>query len=182
MSDERFQNEMKHLYALRDLLEQDTRLPLRLRIERGSLDFREFSLKLSGISAFVADPCSTGQSTAPAFSLNFRVPEGYPFSTIPNISFGEPVPLHPHIWTDGRICWGTAWNPRPDLQLSHWLVHVVEYLQYSQGDQSTLDINRNSLANRDALHCWDAHRKDLGRYVPPIDLARLRLHVARTCG
>ncbi len=182
MSDERFENEIKQLNRLKTLLEQDSILPLRFDLERLSLDFRRFKLTIRGIKSLISNPNSGSSNTASTFIITVQVPSGYPWNAIPDIRFQQPIPFHPHVWPDGRICWGTANAPQPDLALADWIRGVVEYLQYNQDQGSLLRINPDSPANREATDWWQRNVASLSRYVPPIDIARLRRWIERSRG
>lgn len=180
MSD-RFTNEITQLTRLKVVLDSDSVLPLRFDIQRLSLDHRRFKLIIRGIQSLIRNPSfSSSSATANSFTLMVTVPLGYPWTQIPDIKFQDPVPFHPHIWQDGRVCWGTSNTPQPDLTLSDWLYNVIEYLQYNQG--ALLRMNPYSPANRDALEWWQGNKQSISRYVPPIDMARLRLWIDRLRG
>mmetsp|Transcript_6960 Transcript_6960/g.21168 ORF Transcript_6960/g.21168 Transcript_6960/m.21168 type:complete len:157 (+) Transcript_6960:267-737(+) len=47
------------------------------------------------------------------YFLKFRFPEDYPFEP-PEITFKEPAPRHPHVYTNGHICLNIlfdGWSP-----------------------------------------------------------------------
>lgn len=177
---ERFSNEIAQLARLKVVLDSDTVIPLRFDIQRLSLDHRRFRITIRGIQSLIRNPSSSPSSaTANSFVIVVDVPSGYPWSQIPKIRFESPIPFHPHIWADGSICWGTQNNPQPDLTLSDWLYQIIEYLQYSN---ELLQINPNSPANTDARNWWQANRNSVSRYVPRIDMARLRSWIDRLRG
>jgi len=180
MSD-RFTNEITQLTRLKAVLDRDSVLPLRFDIQRLTLDHRRFKLTIRGISSLIRNPSfSSSPATANSFTLIVNVPSGYPWHQIPDIRFQEPFPFHPHIWPDGRVCWGTSNTPQPDLTLSDWLYNVIEYLQYNR--EALLRMNPNSPANQAALEWWKGNKQSISRYVPPIDMARLRLLIDRLRG
>lgn len=182
MSDERFKNEINHLFKLRSVLENDLFLPIRFDIERSSLDFRRFKLTVRGIKSLISNPDSGSSNTATAFAITVEVPLGYPWTAIPDIRFQKNIPFHPHVWSDGRICWGSGSAPQPDLALADWIRGVLEYLQYNQDQGSFLQINPNSPANKEAMDWWQRNKDNISRYVPKINMARLRSWIDRTRG
>lgn len=167
MSDERFENEIKQLNRLKTLLEQDSILPLRFDLERLSLDFRRFKLTIRGIKSLISNPSSGSSNTASTFIITVKVPSGYPWYAIPDIRFQQPISFHPHVFPDGRICWGTDNNkPQPDLFLADWIRGVVEYLQYNQDQGSLLKMNPSSPANGTAMDWWQTNARNISDYVP----------------
>jgi ubiquitin-protein ligase len=174
-TDPRFTREIAQLPRLQGLLATDTVLPLRIEFERKSLDSRHSTIKLQGVSGLVRNPTETKNATSSTFTIDLRVPSAYPWHAIPQIQFVGTVPFHPHVFRDGRICWGTADKPQPDLMLVDWLARVVEYLQFNQS--SLIGINPNSPANGEALRWWQSNSSRISRYVPPVDLGRLRFWV-----
>jgi ubiquitin-protein ligase len=175
MSDVRFQNEIQQLARLGRLLSQDARLTLRLQLEPRSVRWREFVLKIDGISGLVI--AVSGPYPSTSFAVYVRVPSAYP-AEIPKFQFLEPVPFHPHVWPSGAICWGSQqMRPRPDLMLIDWVRSLIDYLQFSQ--DADIVINRNSPANRAALIWYEANGARLRHYVPRIDMARLRVWLDR---
>ncbi|MGH2531798.1 MAG: ubiquitin-conjugating enzyme E2 variant [Thermomicrobiales bacterium] len=171
-ADVRFQREIAQIPRLQKLLEADQVLPLRLAFERQSLDLRRSRVTMRGLRSIVAEPGVLRGGDADVFTITLAVPPEYPWSRIPDIRFIGNIPFHPHVWTHGGICWGTAHTPQPDLMLVDWLVRIVEYLQFNQS--SLIGINQTSPANGAAMRWWQRHARDIARYVPPIDLARLR--------
>jgi len=167
---------------LKQLLDHDTILPLRLRVDPLNLDWRRFRLTITGITSLTNNPDSSRSPTSPAVALPVEVPLGYPESRIPDIRFESPIPFHPHIWPDGRICWGTQDRPQFDLTLADWVRGVIEYLQYSQGEGSLFHIDSTSPANAQALAWWQRNRSRINRYVTPIDMARLRFWINQSRG
>lgn len=180
--EDRFMNEINHLLRFKKVLDHDEVLPVRLEIKRLSLDFRHFRLTIRGLQSLVKNPSVHSSPTADVFVLEVRVPPSYPWDAIPDFRFQNPVPFHPHIWPNGRICWGTSTVPQPDLALADWVRAVIEYLQYNQDPGSALRINPDSPANPEALRWWQQNRNSLRRYVPPIDMGRLRRWVDQTRG
>ena len=179
MSD-RFNNEIAHLARLKILLDSDTVLPLRLGIQRLSLDHRRFKLEIKGMSSIILDPSLSSSAISRSFNLLVNVSLAYPWSEIPNIRFQDPIPFHPHIWEDGRICWGTSNDPQPDMMLADWVRSVVDYLQYHR--DSLLQVNMNSPANHDALAWWENHRNEISAFIPAINRARLINLIERSRG
>jgi ubiquitin-protein ligase len=174
-SDPRIGREIAQIPRLQHLLASDTVLPLRMSFERKSLDSRHSTIRFDGIQSMITDPGRSRRPTSSTFLIDLRVPSGYPWSAIPQIQFLDAVPFHPHVFRDGRICWGTADTPQPDLMLVDWIARVVEYLQFNQA--SLIGINPNSPANSEALAWWRKNGASVARHVPPIDLARLRFWV-----
>lgn len=168
---DRFPNDLKHLLTLKELLDGDQVLPVRIHLERQSLDFRRFTLTLSGVEGL-----AIGTNTfckVSSFLVWVEVPPGYPKSAPPNICFIEPIPFHPHVWTNGVICWGEELrNPQPNMFLVDWFKELVKYIAYEESK-----INSGSPANGQALDWWQQHRRSLGRYVAPLDMPRLRFWV-----
>ena len=182
MSDERFKNEITQLTRLKNILQSDVVLPLRFDIQPLGLGYRRFKLTITGITSLVMNPGSSALRTANTFTVNVEVPLGYPWTAKPEIRFEPPLPFHPHIWPAGSICWGSGNNPNPDLTLADWIRGVVEYLQYNQDQASLLRMNPSSPANREAMQWWQSQRGSVSRYVPPIDMARLRVWINQTRG
>lgn len=176
---DRFYNELKQLHNLAGMLEANSGLRVSLSVKRLTLDFRSFGVNLSGLRSLVKKPPSVSQlqdAVSDSFNVLFSVPRDYPFSK-PDIKFDRPIPFHPHIWRDGRICWGTLGDPRASQQdwitrmLVGWVGAIVEYLQYEEG---TIRINSGSPANSEAMDWWRSHSKDIRKYVPAIDMAKFR--------
>lgn len=182
MSDERFKNEISQLIKLKTILEKDSILPLRFDVERLSLDYRRFKLTIRGIKSLVSNPDSSSLSTGSSFIIIVQVPSGYPLTAIPDIRFQQPIPFQPHVFTDGRICWGSGSVPQFDLTLADWIRGVVEYLQYNQDQGSLFKIGPTSPANKEAMDWWQRNQRNISRYVPPIDIGRLRLWINRSRG
>ncbi|MCX5799942.1 MAG: hypothetical protein NTX17_00935 [Candidatus Eisenbacteria bacterium] len=179
--DDRLNNEMVRLRRLKTILDAESDIPLRLRIEGQSLDLRQFKLIIKGIRSLVSNPDSNRNHTADVFVITVRVPSGYPWVAVPDMRFMAPVPFHPQIWPDGTICWGLGY-PQPDLCVVDWVRGVVEYLQYNQDMESLLKINALSPANRAAMQWWTANANRISKYVPPVDLVRLRSLIDQTRG
>jgi ubiquitin-protein ligase len=180
--DDRFSTEITSLQRLKVLLDKDTTLPIRFELERMSLDFRRFRLAFRGIQSIVKNPSLGSDATASVFTVEVQVSSGYPWSQIPQIKFLPPVPFHPHVWSDGRICWGTNNEAMPDLSLADWTRGVIEYLLYNQDGGSLLRINPDSPANREALAWYQRNRGRITTYVPSQDLGRLRTWIDRCRG
>ncbi len=182
MLEERYRREIQHLLRLKEILEHDTVLPLRIEIRRQSLGFRRFIVTITGIRSVVLPRSGVEPSTANRFVVEVSVPSGYPHNAIPHIRFQAPIPYHPHVYRSGEICWGTGNTPQLDLWLADWIRAVIEYLQYNQDPGSALRINPRSPANGEALRWWRQHQRSLRRYVPPIDMGRLRRWIDATRG
>lgn len=180
--DERFKNELSHLSKLKAVLDKDSILPLRLGIERQSLDFRRFRLTIEGIRSLANNPAVHSSPVASTFVITVRIPSGYPWTEIPDIRFEQPILFHPHVYSDGRICWGDGNDPQPDLTIADWVYRVVEYLQYNRDEGSHLRINLNDPANGAARDWWRQSRGNISRYVPAIDTGRLRAWIDRSRG
>lgn len=174
-SNSRVTREIAQIPRLQSLLASDTVLPLRISFERKSLDSRHSLIKIDGITSIVANPNNKRRHTSDSFGIDLRVPTAYPWEAIPQIQFVGKPPFHPHVFRDGRICWGSADTPQPDLMLVDWLARVVEYLQFNQS--SLIGMNPASPANNEALTWWMSNKAGVARYVPPIDLGRLRFWV-----
>jgi len=177
VTDVRFKREMDHLLRLKTILDSDTILPLRFDVEPLSLDLRRSKITIKGIRSLTGNPDQTAACTGDRFTITMEVPQGYPWNAIPNIRFGSPVPFHPHVWTNGGICWGTANAPQPDRWLADWFRGVVEYLQYNQDPVSMLRINPDSPANSSAMVWWQSKGSSISRYVTSIDMSRLRFWI-----
>lgn len=182
MSDEAVRREIEHLKRLQQLLAMDIQLPLRIDIKEEGLSGRKLNITISGIRGLVDSPDRSSSPARANFQLSMEIPPGYPDHSIPNIRFLSPVPFHPHIYTHGGICWGTANAPQPNLWLADWLRLLVEYLQYNQDPAVMLGIDRTSPANGDALSWWAQSGRSISRYVPRIDLARLQNLINRSRG
>jgi ubiquitin-protein ligase len=174
----RFKNELESLLLFKRVLDGDNVLPVRLEIERMSLDYRRFKVVINGIKSLTANEDGTRAGTGTAFNILVEVPPGYPFTAIPNIRFQDPIPFHPHVFDHGGICWGTANYPQPDLSLADWIRQVLEYLTYNK--DSLIKMNPNSPANRAALDWWQLNKLMISSYVTSIDMSRVRLLVNRT--
>jgi ubiquitin-protein ligase len=174
----RFKNELENLLLFKRVLDGDNVLPVRLEIERMSLDYRRFKVVINGIKSLTANKDGTRAGTGTAFKILVEVPPEYPFTAIPNIQFQDTIPFHPHVYTDGRICWGTVNSPQPDLSLADWIRQVLEYLTYNK--DSIIKMNPNSPANRTALDWWQSNKLMISSSVTSIDMSRVRLLVNRT--
>lgn len=180
--DERYQNEINHLMKIKTILDQDVNLTLRFEIERLSLDFRRFKVTIRGLQSLINNPNNSTRPVSDNFQIIVEVPSGYPWLAIPNIKFNPPIPFHPHIHKDGRICWGETYNsPQPDLTIVDWIRGVVEYLQYNQDEGSFLRIG-GSPANSAAMDWWIENSKNLECYIPKINLRRFITWIDRTRG
>jgi ubiquitin-protein ligase len=173
MIGERYKNEIIQLLRLKKVLDGETKLPLRFDLERLSVDSRKFKLTIRGITSLINIPRSGSTYTASTFILTVEIPSGYPQTAIPDIRFQQPIPFHPHIHSDGRICWGTGNEPQIDLNLLDWFRVVIEYLQYYQDQSSRFKMNSSSPANTTARDWWRNNSSTISRYVPPIDISRL---------
>lgn len=180
--DERFKNELSHLSRLKAVLDNDSILTLRLGIERQSLDFRRFRLTIEGTRSLVNNPTVDSSPVASTFAVTVEIPSGYPWTKIPDIRFEQPIPFHPHVYPTGAICWGTGNDPQPDLTLADWVYLLVEYLQYNQDEGSHLRMNISDSANGAAGAWLDHNRRNISRYVPTINMPRLRAWVDRSRG
>lgn len=182
MSDEDVKKEVRHLERLKKDLDADMRVPLRFDIQRGGIGDRRLEITIRGIRSLVDDPSRTSDCVRATFTITVEIPPGYPWTEMPDIRFKSPIPFHPHIYTDGRICWGSTNKANPDFVLADWFRGVVEYLQYSQDPGSMLILNPNSPANSHAMQWWKGNRGTVTKYVPPIDMARFRALVDRSRG
>ena len=173
MNEKRFQNELRQLRRLKDLLDGDIVLPLRIQIERKSLDSRKLEVTLTGITSLVGP----SHQSCSSFTLSTEISPEHP-NVNPTFRFLPPIPFHPHVWIDrGAICWGTRNTLQKDLCLVDWVLGVIEFLQFNQDVGCFLVIDRNSLANKDAWNWLESNKRNLARYVPRIDMARLRYFV-----
>lgn len=166
----RVNNEIVMLMRLAEIIRLDPELPVALDVTHDpDRNMLRLQLDIVGLALLGNDP-----KPVPRFTVSVRLPSDYPLSA-PEFKFDHPVPFHPHVWRDGRICWGTALNrPRPDLMLVDWVRGVFDYLQFSQDPASLLLIDPSSPANVQALHWYNSNRASLLKYVPPIDMARFR--------
>lgn len=178
MGEQRFRNELKQLLRLKTLLDGDKVLPLRFEITSESLNLRRFRLTLRGVTSLVEN----SSRTADRFTLLVEVPDAYPESRIPKISFVDPKPFHPHVHPWGEICWGTRYSPQIDLFLVDWFRGVIEYLQYDQDGGSLLRIDARSPANNAAMNEWLADPQRIYALIKPLDLPRFRYWINRSRG
>lgn len=180
--DERFNTEIRHLLKIKSILDADSILPLRFEVERKSLDFSRFELTIKGIQSLIGNPSLGSSAIGDTFLVAAEIASGYPWSAVPGLRFRSPIPFHPHIWPDGRLCWGSGGTPQPDLALADWIRGIIEYLQYNQEEGSMWKIDANSPANPGAMEWWKRNRGNLSRYIRPIDMARLRAWIDRSRG
>lgn len=180
---ERIKNELRHLQRVKSILDIDHIIPLRLDIVERGLTSRQLVVTISGIQSLIKNPDSSTQPTAATFTVLIELSSGYPWTAMPTIQFGSPVPFHPHVFASGNICWGKQYaNPQPSLALADWIRGVVEYLQYNQEPGGFLDINANDPANTEASAWWKKNSRSISRYVLPIDMARLRFWIDQARG
>lgn len=177
MYEERIRVEVAQLLKLKRLLDADRVLPLRFDAERRSLNSRDWALVIRGIES----PTSATSRVA-QFNVSLHVAQGYPWTAMPKIAFDGPVPFHPHIFPDGRICWGSGSKAQPDLTLVDWFRGLIEYLQHNQDSGSLYQVNPNSPANQEALTWWQRNRRQISKVVPPIDMDRLRFWISQCRG
>lgn len=183
MSVDRYKQEYLQLSRLVQLLNADTNVPIRLAIQPEDLSRRKFKLRISGMRSLVANPDSNSAPARATFNLRVSIPPGYPSRESPDIWFEDPIPFHPHVFLDGRICWGTAWRAQRNLMLADWIRGVIEFLEYYQDPGSSFGINEDSPANPEAMSWWHGHRDSIARYVPPVrSLSRFRLLIDRAKG
>jgi len=180
MGDIRFDNEIKHLLRLKQILDYDKVLPLRFNIQRKSLNFRLFEISINGITSLVENPEKSTKFQSSTFNTTWNIPVGYPWTAIPYIIFSKPIPFHPHVFNSGGICWGSISTAQPDYTLADWFRCVIEYLVLNKN--TLIRINSSSPANQEATHWWMRNLKELSSYVSTIDMARLRYWVDRTRG
>jgi len=180
MGDIRFDNEIKHLIRLKQIIDNDNILPLRFNIQRKSLNFRLFEISINGITSLVESPEISANFHSSNFNTTWNIPVGYPWTAIPNIIFNKPIPFHPHVFRSGGICWGSLSTAQPDYTLADWLRCVIEYLV--QNKNTLIRINTSSPANHEATLWWSRNISNLNRYVSTIDLARFRYWIDRTRG
>lgn len=172
----RYINEIRQLNTLKNLLERDKTLPIRIDLEFENLARTIFKITINGITSLIANPLNNN-STANKFLIRVKVATD-PFREIPIITFLDPIPFHPHIYTNGSICWGTLNTPQPDKVLLDWLYNIIEYLLYTD---TLLIINVNSPANREAVELWQNNRNKILENVSKINMERLRylIQIAR---
>lgn len=180
MNDIRLENELKHLTRLKNILDKDTILPIRFEIQKKSLDFRTFSITITGIKSLIKNPKLTSNYSAQRFNTTWNIPIGYPWTRYPNIIFVSPIPYHPHIYTSGAICWGSLSGPQPDYALADWFRFIIEFLVINEN--SLMKINTNSPANHDATKWWKSNNYLLYKYITRLDMPRLRFWIDRTRG
>lgn len=177
MASVRVANEIKQLQRLKRVLDADTRLPLRFDLSSLTVEFTDFRLTIRGLTSPIS---STG--SADVFKTRWSLPTGYPVAFGPNICFETPIPFHPHVWTSGRICWGSLNGPQREMYLMDWFRSIVEFLQYNQDSTALIKIDSRSPANSDALSWWTQRRARIGGVVPPIDVPRLRFLIEQCRG
>lgn len=95
-----------------------------LRLKRLSRELKELANNPpAGINLLEFDDlesCNVKMEGAPeslyhgeSFTLNFKFPPTYPLDS-PEVIFLKPVPVHPHIYSNGHICLSIlydAWTP-----------------------------------------------------------------------
>lgn len=180
MADQRLDNEKKHLLRLKVVLDKDAALQVRFEIIPLSLDYRTFRIVINGIKSLIFNPQVTTKYSSSSFNTIWRIPSGYPWEAIPNIQFENPIPFHPHVWKDGRICWGTQNKAQPDYVLADWLRCLIEYLAFNQN--SLIQMNTGSPANSEANDLWKSNKSIIQRNISVIDMNRLRFWIDHSRG
>jgi ubiquitin-protein ligase len=171
---DRIRNEANQLLRLKRILDSDTKLSVRMDIERSGLTFSSFLLRIRGVEGLIAAPGTGSGWKTSTFKVDVTLPSGYPDHKGPGLTIHPPVPFHPHVWPGGSFCLGDLDGPHPDMTLVDWFYAMVEFFNWSEGLIEARDIG----ANRDAKLWWDAHKGQAARrYLAPVDFARLRFFV-----
>lgn len=156
--------ELNYLFTFANLVNADVKLGLRIEIKRCNFTFSEFNVNLIGIKFPVKENGKVRFQNEAV--VHVKVPSGYPFQANPILRFFEPIPFHPHIYTNGEICFGDL-NIMIDYTLLEWLLLIFEILSY-RSKNSIFKLS-GSLANSEAYD-W----LKLNGAPNNLDISRLR--------
>ena len=166
------QEELRQLMVFRDLIAADPQVRFTIKLTKDALDYSRLLVTFNGLATLTVNGSGFQKHAGPV-SARFTIPPGHAATTRVSIGFTGPVPFHPHVYTNGSICWGNvASSESGSWTLVLWTIALLEILQLNQ--QSFIGINPQSPANPDANRWRNSHQNQIGREVPPIDLARVR--------
>ncbi|RKO95209.1 UBC-like protein, partial [Caulochytrium protostelioides] len=79
----------------RELRELQASPPVGIAVETVNDSLKQWSIRIDGPE----ETLYAGEQ----FHLQFRFPEAYPLES-PEVIFLDPVPVHPHVYSNGHIC------------------------------------------------------------------------------
>lgn len=168
------QEELKQLVIFKDLANSQANIGFKLDLKKapGNLDYSDLLVTVSGLKVLVVSG-SGYRATTEGIPARFVIPPGHPNSSRVSVSFTNPVPFHPHVYTNGSICWGSvATSDAGSWTLTLWTIAVLEYLQMNQ--RTFIGVNTNSPANSSANAWYQQNRRKLDRTLPSLDFSRIR--------
>lgn len=170
--DQSRKEELRQLLTFRDLISADKRVPFTIEIEKEALDYSRLLVRFVGLKTLVVDGPGHRTHTGPITAL-VTIPPGHAALNRVSISFRDPVPFHPHVFTSGSICWGSvAQSDAGSWTLVLWTLALLEYLMMNQ--KSFIGINPSSPANRNALNWWSSNKNRLASEITQVDLNYVR--------
>ncbi|MHB8807211.1 MAG: hypothetical protein ACYC59_06485 [Anaerolineaceae bacterium] len=179
MENSRFRNELEQLFRLKNLLDEDRVLPIRFDVNRKSLDFHWFEIVIHGLDSPIIN--NIKPKVIKDFFIDFTIPPGYPWDSLPHLIFIKNIPFHPNIYTSGNICWGDlGYSSQPDLHLVDWFGLSIDLLQFTQEKEGFIVLNSGSPANVSASTWWNGNKFRINQLITKIDIVRLRFWIDKS--